>query len=43
MLLGDGARLFEDAAASRPGKLELTRAVQSPTGVMHLKYTVGGR
>jgi dihydrofolate reductase len=43
MLLGEGARLFEDHIAQRPGKLELTRAIQSPTGVMHLKYTPEGR
>ena len=43
MFLGEGARLFDDHVADRPGKLELTRAVQSPTGVMHLKYTIEGR
>jgi dihydrofolate reductase len=41
MFLGGGSRLFDGGQA--PGKLELTRAVQSPTGVMHLKYTVEGR
>jgi dihydrofolate reductase len=43
MFLGDGSRLFEGHVGERPGQLELTRAVQSPTGVMHLKYTVRGR
>jgi dihydrofolate reductase len=43
IFLGEGARLFEDHVTERPGKLELTRAVQSPTGVMHLKYAVKGR
>ena len=42
IFLGAGSRLFQDAA-NRPGNLELTRAVESPTGVMHLKYTVAGR
>ena len=43
MFLGAGSRLFENHVSERPGQLELTRAVQSPTGVMHLKYTVKGR
>jgi dihydrofolate reductase len=43
MFLGAGSRLFEDHVARPGGKLELTRAVQSPTGVMHLKYTPAGR
>jgi dihydrofolate reductase len=43
MFLGAGSRLFEDHVAGPGGKLELARAVQSPTGVMHLKYTLAGR
>jgi dihydrofolate reductase len=41
LFLGDGVRLFErvtDAATS----LECTRAVQSPTGVVHLRYVPAG-
>ncbi len=36
-LLGDGARLFEGAP---PAELELTRAIESPAGVTHLRYRV---
>jgi dihydrofolate reductase len=43
IFLGAGSRLFEDHVAEPGGKLELTRAVQSPTGVMHLKYTPARR
>jgi dihydrofolate reductase len=43
IFLGGGARLFEDHVADAPGKLELIRAVESPTGVMHLKYKAAGR
>jgi dihydrofolate reductase len=43
MFLGEGSRLFEDHVSERRGQLELTRAVQSPTGVMHLKYEVKAR
>jgi dihydrofolate reductase len=43
LFLGSGARLFENHEPNAPGKLELTRAVESPTGVMHLKYEVVGR
>ncbi len=38
ILLGDGARLFEDHHAARPEDVELVRVVQSPTGVVHLGY-----
>ena len=34
VLLGDGARLFEDTE----GRLELARSATSPTGVAHLDY-----
>ena len=39
MLLGDGARLFEDHV---DGQIELEHlgTVESPTGVTHLKYRV---
>jgi dihydrofolate reductase len=43
IFLGGGARLFEDHVAKAPGQLELTRTVQSPTGVVHLKYELAGR
>jgi dihydrofolate reductase len=43
MFLGGGSRLFDGHTEQPGGKLELTRAVQSPTGVMHLKYTPEGR
>jgi dihydrofolate reductase len=43
LFLGSGARLFENHEPNAPGKLALTRAVESPTGVMHLKYEVVGR
>ena len=42
MLLGGGVRLFEDGLADTPA-LEQTRAIESPTGVMHLTYRVTGR
>jgi dihydrofolate reductase len=38
LLLGDGARLFEDPAAAEV-ELEQVRAVEAP-GVTHLKYRV---
>jgi dihydrofolate reductase len=40
VLLGDGVRLFDNHVAGAPGGLERTRAVESPTGVMHLSYRV---
>jgi dihydrofolate reductase len=43
IFLGDGVRLFEDHVAQAPGKLERTRVVESPTGVVHLKYEVADR
>jgi dihydrofolate reductase len=39
VLLGGGVSLFEDNVAE-PGRLELTRVVESPTGVTHLRYRV---
>jgi len=38
MLLGDGARLFEDHVAEAPRGLERTAVTESPTGVVHLAY-----
>src|SRR4051812_15833205 len=43
IFLGDGARLFEDHVGAAPDTLELTRVVQSPTGVVHLKYELASR
>jgi dihydrofolate reductase len=40
VLLGDGRRLFEDHVATAPGALERTSLIESPTGVIHLKYRV---
>jgi dihydrofolate reductase len=40
VLLGDGVRLFDNHLAGAPGTLELTRAIESPTGVNHLRYRV---
>jgi dihydrofolate reductase len=40
VLLGDGVRLFDDHVASPPGALECITAVESPTGVAHLRYRV---
>ena len=37
VLLGGGVRLFEGAGTRR---LELTRVVQSPSGVVHLRYAL---
>ena len=38
LLLGGGVRLFEERHGGDPAGLELTRSVQSPTGVVHLTY-----
>jgi dihydrofolate reductase len=43
IFLGDGARLFDGHVASAPEMLELTRVVESPTGVVHVKYELAGR
>jgi dihydrofolate reductase len=43
IFLGGGARLFDGHVAQAPGQLELNRVVQSPTGVVHLKYELGSR
>jgi dihydrofolate reductase len=40
VLLGGGVRLFEDHLADAPGTLERTHAVESPSGVIHLRYRV---
>src|SRR5918992_3583738 len=40
VLLGDGVRLFEKHLGDGPGRLELTRMIESPTGVSHLRYRV---
>jgi dihydrofolate reductase len=39
VLLGGGVRLFEGLAGA-PGRLELTRMLESPSGVAHLRYRV---
>jgi len=43
LFLGDGARLFDGHVASAPEHLALTRVVESPTGVVHVKYEIAGR
>jgi dihydrofolate reductase len=40
ILLGGGARLFDNQLADGPGELECTRVMGSPTGVAHLSYQV---
>jgi dihydrofolate reductase len=40
VLLGGGVRLLE-GLGDAPPKLELTRVVESPSGVAHLRYAVG--
>jgi dihydrofolate reductase len=40
LLLGDGVRLFENHLTDAPGELECTRAIESPTGVTHLRHRV---
>jgi dihydrofolate reductase len=42
VLLGGGVRLFADQMPGTPGGLELVRALESPTGVAHLKYRAVG-
>jgi hypothetical protein len=42
LLLGDGVRLFGDRQ-DPVGGLELTRVVESPTGVIHLGYRAAGK
>jgi dihydrofolate reductase len=39
VLLGDGVRLLEHVGDA-PGRLELTRVLESPTGVTHQRYRV---
>ena len=38
VLLGGGVRLFDGPAADAASRLELMRAIESPTGTMHLQY-----
>ena len=38
LLLGDGVRLFDGRLPDAPRALERTRVIESPTGVMHLRY-----
>jgi dihydrofolate reductase len=38
LLLGGGVKLFEERNGGDPAGLELTRSVESPTGVVHLTY-----
>ncbi len=40
VLLGDGARLFENHLSQAPVGLECTRTIESLTGVRHLRYRV---
>ena len=40
MWLGDGARLFAGGVAPAPGKLERVSVLESPTGVVHLRYRI---
>ena len=40
LLLGDGVRLFDGHLADAPVGLECTRMIESPTGVVHLRYRV---
>jgi dihydrofolate reductase len=41
IFLGGGARLFEGHVGQAPVWLQLTRVVESPTGVVHVKYERG--
>ena len=41
VLLGDGVRLFDAAVPDAPRALELTRVVESPSGVTHVTYRAG--
>ena len=43
IFLGAGAPLFDGHVGTAPENLALKRVVESPTGVMHLKYEVVGR
>jgi len=40
VFLGDGVRLFENHVDGAPPRLELTRVIESPTGVVHQRYRV---
>ena len=42
VFLGAGERLFENHVADAPARLECTRAIESPTGVVHLRYSRAG-
>lgn len=41
--LGGGVRLFDGHTAKVPQGLELTRSIEGPSGVMHLRYEVTDR
>lgn len=41
VLLGDGVRLFDGPVPGAPLRLERTRLIESPSGVMHVRYRVG--
>ena len=43
LFLGEGVRLFDDHIEDVPGELSLAEAIQSPIGVMHLKYELASR
>jgi dihydrofolate reductase len=42
LLLGDGVRLFDGQLSDAPRTLELTRVLESPAGVTHLRYAARG-
>jgi dihydrofolate reductase len=42
VLLGGGVRLFDGPVPDPPYALERARVIESPTGVTHVKYAVGG-
>jgi dihydrofolate reductase len=41
LLLGGGVRLFDGEVPGAPQGLELTRVIESPTGVTHVTYRTG--
>jgi dihydrofolate reductase len=43
VFLGEGVRLFDDHVTDPPGRLELKRAIQTPSGVAHLSYESASR
>jgi dihydrofolate reductase len=42
VLLGGGTRLFADGLAGAPRRLECTRTIESPSGVVHARYRPAG-